>query len=81
VLSGVRGRLTLTIVALVILTAVVLGATVYVFVDSRLHDGAVHEAADQAGFDLSVLAPARLDNPPTDAQIQELADAFQRLGL
>jgi len=81
VLSGVRGRLTLTIVALVILTAVVLGATVYVFVDNRLHDVAVHEAADQAGFDLSVLAPGRLDEPPTEAQVQELADAFQRRGL
>ena len=80
-LSGVRGRLTLTIVALVILTAVVLGATVYVFVDNRLHDVAVHEAADQAGFDLSVLAPGRLDEPPTEAQVQELADAFQRRGL
>ena len=81
-LSGVRGRLTLTIVALVVLTAVVLG------VDGlRLRRqpppraGRSTRRRDQAGFDLSVLAPGRLDDPPTEAQVQELADAFQRRGL
>jgi two-component system sensor histidine kinase MtrB len=81
VLRGVRGRLTVTIVALVVLTAVVLGVASYVFVDNRLHEQALHDAADQAGFDLSVLAPGRLDDPPTEAQIQDLADAFQRRRL
>jgi len=81
VLSGVRGRLTVTIVALVVLTAVVLGVAAYAFVDNQLHAQALHEAADQAGFDLSVLAPGRLDDPPTDAEIQDLADAFQRRRL
>ncbi len=80
-LSGVRGRLTITIVALVVLTAVVLGVSAYAFVDNRLHEQALREAADQAGFDLSVLAPGRLDEPPTAAQIQDLADAFQRRRL
>ncbi len=80
-LSGVRGRLTVTIVALVVLTAVVLGVAAYVFVDSRLHEQALHEAADQAAFDLSILAPGRLDEPPTGAQVQDLADAFQRRRL
>jgi signal transduction histidine kinase len=81
VLRSVRGRLTATIVALVVLTAIVLGFGAYAFVDSRLHDQALHDAADQAAFDLSVLAPGRLANPPTDAQVQELADAFQRRRL
>jgi two-component system, OmpR family, sensor histidine kinase MtrB len=81
VLRSVRGRLTATIVALVVLTAVVLGVAAYVFVDTRLHDQALQDAAAQAGFDLSVLAPARLSNPPTPAEIQALADAFQRRGL
>ena len=54
-----RGRLTLTIVALVVLTAIVLGVAAYVFVDTRLHDQTLRDAADQARFDLAVLAPSR----------------------
>ena len=80
-LSGVRGRLTATIVALVVLTAVVLGVGAYVFVDTRLHDQALREAADQAGFDLSVLIPSRLGDPPTDESMRKLGDDFQRRGL
>src|SRR4051794_17292241 len=81
VLRSVRGRLTATIVALVALTALVLGVAAYAFVDTRLHEQALREAADQAGFDLSVLAPARLSNPPTAAEVQALADAFERRRL
>jgi signal transduction histidine kinase len=80
-LSGVRGRLTVTVVALVVLTAVVLGLAAYAFVDSRLHDQTLQEAADQARFDLSVLIPARLDNPPSQASMAKLGDDFQRRGL
>ncbi|HET7474379.1 MAG TPA: ATP-binding protein [Candidatus Limnocylindrales bacterium] len=78
---GVRARLTTTIVALVALTAIVLGVAAYLFVDARLHQQALDEAGDQARFDLSVLIPPRLDSPPTPEQIEELAKAFQARGL
>jgi two-component system sensor histidine kinase MtrB len=81
VLRSVRGRLTATIVALVVLTTLVLGVAAYAFVDRQLHDQALHEAAAQAGFDLSVLAPGRLAEPPTTDQVQALADAFERRRL
>jgi signal transduction histidine kinase len=77
-LRGVRGRLTVTIVALVVLSAVVLGVGAYAFVDTRLHDQALREASDQAAFDLSVLIPGRLGNPPTDEDMRKLGDDFQR---
>ncbi len=79
-IGGVRARLTMTIVALVVLTAVVLGVAAYLFVDRRLHDQALHDAADQAGFDLAVLAPGRLD-PPNAANLLALANAFERRAL
>ncbi len=76
-LRGVRARLTATIVFLVVLTAIVLGVAAYVFVDTRLHQQALDDARDQARFDLSVLAPTRLDNPPTEEKIAALAADFQ----
>jgi two-component system sensor histidine kinase MtrB len=76
-MRGVRARLTATIVFLVVLTAVVLGVAAYVFVDARLHQQTLDEARDQARFDLSVLAPSRLDNPPTEEQVAALAADFQ----
>ena len=76
-IRGVRARLTTTIVALVVLTAAVLGIGSYVFVDSSLHRQAVEEAANQARFDLSVIAPSRLvSTPPTAKEISDLTDAF-----
>src|SRR3954469_7357362 len=80
-LSGVRGRLTATIVALVVLTVLVLGVAAYVFVDTRLHDQTLQEAADQARFDLSVLIPGRLDQPPSDAAMTGLGQDFAGRGL
>jgi two-component system, OmpR family, sensor histidine kinase MtrB len=80
-IRGVRARLTATIAALVVLTAGVLGIGSYAFVDARLHDQALHDADDQARFDLSVLAPGRLDDPPTPGELAALADAFERRGL
>jgi signal transduction histidine kinase len=74
---GVRARLTATIVFLVVLTAIVLGVAAYVFVDTRLHQQALDAARDQGRFDLSVLAPSRLDNPPTQPKIEALAADFQ----
>ena len=80
-LSGVRGRLTVTVVALVVLTAVVLGLASYAFVDGRLHDQTLQEAAGQARFDLSVLIPGRLEEPPTEAAMTRLGEDFQRRAL
>ncbi len=54
-MRGVRARLTPTLVALVVLTAAVLGIASYVFVDVSLHDQVKDDAAIQAGFDLSDL--------------------------
>ena len=76
-LSGVRARLTATIVFLVVLTALVLGVAAYAFVDARLHQQTLDEARDQARFDLSVLAPSRLDDPPTPDRIKALAADFE----
>jgi two-component system, OmpR family, sensor histidine kinase MtrB len=81
VLNGVRGRLTATIVALVVLTAVVLGVASYAFVDTRLHDQTLQEAADQARFDLSVLIPGRLDAGPTQESMAKLGEDFNRRAL
>ncbi|MEO5940629.1 MAG: HAMP domain-containing protein, partial [Candidatus Limnocylindrales bacterium] len=80
-IRGVRARLTATIVFLVVLTAVVLGIAAYVFVDARLHQQALDDANAQARFDLSVIAPPRMSNPPTDDEIGELARAFLIRGL
>src|SRR5215208_341180 len=73
---GVRARLTATIVFLVVLTATVLGVAAYLFVDARLHQQTRDEARDQARFDLSVIAPSRLDNPPSPEAIQALGRDF-----
>jgi signal transduction histidine kinase len=74
---GVRARLTATIVFLVVLTAIVLGIASYVFVDNRLHQQTRDEAAAQAQFDLSVLAPQILGDEPTPATVAELTAAFR----
>jgi signal transduction histidine kinase len=62
---GVRGRLALTLVALVVATAVVLGVGSYLFVDTSLHTRLLDEAKSEATFDLSVLIPGRLADDPT----------------
>ena len=64
-MRGVRGRLTVTIVALVVLTAAVLGIGAYVFVDSSLHERLLGDADNQARFDLTVLIPTELQGAPT----------------
>lgn len=80
-IRGVRARLTATIVALVALTALVLGVAAYVFVDARLHQQQLDDANNQARFDLSVLIPPRLSSPPTLVQITDLASAFKARAL
>ncbi|HEY3163799.1 MAG TPA: HAMP domain-containing sensor histidine kinase [Candidatus Limnocylindrales bacterium] len=80
-LSGVRARLTATVVFLVILTAAVLGVAAYVFVDARLHQQTLDDARDQARFDLSVLTPTRLGDPPTEEELNAFGPAFQGRGV
>jgi two-component system sensor histidine kinase MtrB len=81
-LGGVRGRLTITIVALVALTALLLGVGAYVFVDYSLHDRFREDAANQARFDLSLLLPGALPEPTRGAfDASGLQDTFQRRGV
>ena len=80
-LRGVRARLTATIVFLVVLTAIVLGVGAYAFVDTRLHQQTLADAGDQARFDLSVITPTRLSNPPSREELDAFARAFEGRGL
>jgi two-component system sensor histidine kinase MtrB len=71
-------------VLLVAVTAVVLGLGASVFVDARLHDHALRDAADQARFDLAVTVPGR--QLPDDPTIQDITDSgltetFRRRGF
>ncbi len=80
-LRGVRARIAVALVALVALTAAVLGIGAYVFVDTRLHQQALADAASQAGFDLSVTVPERQlppDATSDDVARSGLAETFQR---
>jgi two-component system sensor histidine kinase MtrB len=72
---GIRARLSATLLALVALTAAVLGVGSYAFVDYGLHQQALSDAEDQARFDLSVLIPDRL---PADATLDQIVAS--RLG-
>ena len=79
VFRSVRGRLTFTIVALVALTAALLGIGSYLFVDYSLHDRFREDAANQARFDLSVLIPQSLPEPTrAGLDASGLQDTFQR---
>jgi len=80
-IRGIRARLTVTIVALVVLTAAVLGLGSYLFVDSSLHRQALEDASAQARFDLSVLAPLRLSPTPSADEVAGLAEDFTVRGL
>jgi two-component system sensor histidine kinase MtrB len=79
---GVRGRLTVTIVALVALTAGLLGIGSYLFVDYTLHDQLKADAAAQARFDLAVLIPQSLpDVSRAGLDASGLQDTFQGRGV
>ena len=69
-MHGVRARLTVTLVALVALTAGLLALGAYVFVDTRLHDQTRDDAANQARFDLTVLIPR--SGMPADATADDI---------
>jgi signal transduction histidine kinase len=78
-MRGVRARLAITIVALVMLTAAVLGVASYAFVDVALHDQVKNDAALQAGFYLSVLIPSALAEPTRKAfDASGLEETFRR---
>ena len=84
VAQGIRARLTITLVALVALTAILLGAGAYLFVANSLHDQALRDATTQAGFDLSVTVPdAALPAAPTadDITASHLLDTFHQRGI
>jgi two-component system sensor histidine kinase MtrB len=83
-MRGIRARLTITLVALVALTAVLLGAGAYLFVENSLRTQAVNDAAAQARFDLTVTIPNRnLPSAPTRGDLldSDLLQTFLLRGL
>ena len=68
-MPGVRGRLAIVLVALVALTAGVLGIGSYLFVDATLHQRILDDTVVQARFDLSVVAPSRLATGASRADV------------
>jgi two-component system sensor histidine kinase MtrB len=84
VFRGIRARLTATLVALVALTAILLGTGAYLFVENGLRDQVLRDAHDQAAFDLSVIVPAAaLPADPTTDDIGDsrLLDTFHARGV
>jgi len=73
---GIRARLALTLVALVALTAILLGAGAYVFVETSLHDQVLRDAKAQAIFDLSQTIPDR--RLPADPTCDDIVDSGLR---
>jgi signal transduction histidine kinase len=83
-LRGIRARLTVTLVALVAVTAILLGTGAYLFVENGLRDQVLRDAHDQAAFDLSVIVPgADLPPGPTKDDIADsrLLDTFHQRGV
>jgi signal transduction histidine kinase len=77
-MGGVRARLTVTLVALVALTAAVLGIGSYVFIDGRIHEQALTEAQRDAEFDLAVLGPRSWPAEPTVTSVTAFTEAIGR---
>jgi len=83
-IRGIRARLTVTLVALVALTAVLLGAGAYLFVENGLRSQVVNDAAAQARFDLAVIIPDRdLPANPTQEDVIDsgLRETFRERGV
>jgi two-component system sensor histidine kinase MtrB len=81
---GVRARLAGALVLLVAVTAAVLGVGASLFVDARLHQQTLADAANQATFDLTVIVPGRqLPAQPTEEDITRsgLIDTFRQRGV
>ncbi len=71
---GIRGRIAITLVALVAVTVAAIGVGVYAFVDASLRSRLIADARQQVDYNLSVLLPGA-DPPPVDAA------SFQASGL
>ena len=81
-MRGIRTRLSLTLVALVALTAGAIGIGAYAFVDASLRSAALADARQQADYNLAVLLPGA-DPYPSDAaalRASGLPDAFRLRG-
>jgi len=63
---GIRGRVAITLVALVAVTVAAIGLGVYTFVDTSLRSRLVADARQQVDYNLSVLLPGA-DPQPTNA--------------
>ena len=70
-MRGVRGRLLVTIVGLVALTSIVLGAGAYLYVATSLRGQQQEQAVAQTDFNVGVLADQVL---PADATKQDVVD-------
>ncbi len=81
-IHSVRARLTLTLVALVVLTAAILGIGAYAFVDTRIHQQALDDAVVQAEFDLSTTIPERVTERTLDGFVESrVADTLKARGV
>ena len=80
-MRGVRARLTTTLVALVVLTAVVLGVGSYVFVDLSLHERLLRDAEAQARFNLTAVIADRLPPDPTREEVYAVTDILNQRGI
>ena len=81
-MRGIRTRLALALVALVVVTVTAIGVGTYLFVEARLRDGLLTDAARQTQFNLSVLVPERLPHGVTRGNFDSsgLSDAFRLRG-
>jgi signal transduction histidine kinase len=79
---GVRGRLLVTVVGLVALTSIVLGAGAYLYVATSLRDQQLDEAIAQTDFNVGVLADQLLppDATPDELAASRLVEAFELRG-
>ncbi|MBA3778406.1 MAG: HAMP domain-containing histidine kinase [Chloroflexi bacterium] len=81
-LRGFRRRLVVTFVALVAITAVLLGVGSYLFVDLSLNKRLVDESTQQANFNIAFLADESLSVAPTREELARsgLVEAFRLRG-
>ncbi len=79
---GVRSRIAIVVVALVALTAAVLGIGASLFVDASLRDRLLADARGQASYDLAVLIPGALPGGIDRASLtgSGVLDAFRLRG-
>ena len=80
---GIRGRLALTVVGLVALTAVVLGAGSYAYVAASLRAQQLDAASELTRYNVGVLAVERLPDGATRADLESsrLLDGFAARGI